>query len=173
MKDSRIKACIIGAGAAGLCAARHLAEFKSQFVFDMFEQTCNVGGTWNYTEYIGLDSNGIPIHTSMYKNMRYKLFFNNLFKIKSNHNKWIKWKWLTKLFSKNVITKNRTNLPVEIMEFPDFPSSSCTSFVHHSQVLQYLQNYAKHFNLIQYIQVIENDIIFLFFLLLFSIVLFS
>lgn len=70
-EDTRIRACIIGAGAAGLCAARHLAQHKSKFIFHVYEQTLNVGGTWNYTDSIGFDSNGLPIHSSMYSNMRY------------------------------------------------------------------------------------------------------
>ena len=48
---------------------------------------------------------------------------------------------------------HRTNIPVQVMAFPDYPYSfSIPSFPHHSAVLQYLQDYAQHFNLRQYIK---------------------
>lgn len=50
---------------------------------------------------------------------------------------------------------NRTNLPKEVMAFPDFPFSDCEgkSFIHHTQVLQYLKDYAENFNLYKHIKV--------------------
>lgn len=42
---------------------------------------------------------------------------------------------------------------MQIMEFPDFQSNCKESFVHHSKVLQYLTEYAKHFDLFKYIRV--------------------
>lgn len=49
----------------------------------------------------------------------------------------------------------RTNLPKEVMGFPDypFPSDREESYIHHSDVLKYLENYAEEFNLYQCIQV--------------------
>ncbi|CAG0885434.1 unnamed protein product [Darwinula stevensoni] len=42
----------------------------------------------------------------------------------------------------------RTNLPKEVMAFPDFPfPEEDASFLHHTKVLEYLEGYAKHFNL--------------------------
>ncbi|XP_054159671.1 uncharacterized protein LOC128957881 [Oppia nitens] len=109
-----MRICIIGAGAAGLCAARHLSQNK-EFEFEIFEKTDKIGGIWNYTDLVDLDENGQPIHTSMYKHMR-------------------------------------TNLPMEIMAFPDFLIKYETSFVSHTRVLQYLNEYTKHFQLYQYIR---------------------
>jgi len=87
---------VIGAGAAGLCALRHLRD---------------VGGTWVYQQGAGLDSRGLPIHSSMYKSLR-------------------------------------TNLPKEVMAFPDFPfKAGGESFLHHTEVLQYLKDYTKHYGL--------------------------
>ena len=41
-----------------------------------------------------------------------------------------------------------TNLPKELMAFPDFPfPESERSFVHHSEVRTYLEQYAAHFSL--------------------------
>ena len=49
------------------------------------DQSPVLGGTWVYTDEVGKDSrHGLPIHSSMYKNLR-------------------------------------TNLPKEVMAFPDFP----------------------------------------------------
>jgi cation diffusion facilitator CzcD-associated flavoprotein CzcO len=47
----------------------------------------------------------------------------------------------------------KTNLPKEVMAFPDFPfESSDESFVHHSKVLDYLEAYAQHFQLKKFIR---------------------
>ena len=43
-----------------------------------------------------------------------------------------------------------TNLPMELMAFPDFPAeNSNNSFVHHSEVRKYLKHYSQNFNLEQ------------------------
>lgn len=56
-----------------------------------------------YTESVGLDSHGLPVHSSMYKNLK-------------------------------------TNLPKEVMAFPDFPfKASIQSFLPHNEVRGYLQ----------------------------------
>ena len=56
-----------------------------------------------YTDSIGLDNHGLPVHSSMYKNLK-------------------------------------TNLPKEVMAFPDFPfKASDQSFLRHSEVRGYLQ----------------------------------
>ena len=48
---------------------------------------------------------------------------------------------------------HRTNAPVQVMAYPDYPYSfNLPSFPHHSAVLQYLQDYTEHFNLRQYIK---------------------
>ncbi|XP_001603494.1 flavin-containing monooxygenase FMO GS-OX4 isoform X1 [Nasonia vitripennis] len=112
------KVCVIGAGAAGLCAARHLAKNSNAgFEFAVFEKTDRVGGTWLYTDRTGKDDNGLPIHSSMYKNLR-------------------------------------TNLPKELMNFPDYReikggNRSCVS---HDVIRDYLEDYAVHFDLKQYIR---------------------
>lgn len=64
------KVCVIGAGAAGLCAARHLT-LNSNFEVNIYEQTGRVGGTWIYNESTGLDENGLPVHSSMYRDLRF------------------------------------------------------------------------------------------------------
>ncbi|EZA52799.1 hypothetical protein DMN91_008805 [Ooceraea biroi] len=114
------KVCVIGAGAAGLCAARHLAA-NAKFEVTVYEQTNEVGGTWVYKEQVGLDENGLPIHSSMYKNMR-------------------------------------TNLPVQIMNFPDYimMHAQQPSCLGHQEILNYLKDYATHFDINRYIQFETN-----------------
>ena len=66
-----LNVCVIGAGAAGLCAVRHLAAYPDVFNVKAYEQSSVVGGTWVYQEKTGVDENGLPIHSSMYRNLRY------------------------------------------------------------------------------------------------------
>ena len=68
--DSKVRVCVIGAGAAGLTAARHLSRLPKLFTVNVFEQTDSVGGTWVYTPDTGVDKHGQPIHQSMYNNLR-------------------------------------------------------------------------------------------------------
>lgn len=63
-----MRIAVIGAGATGLCAARHSLAAGHQVV--VFEQTEDVGGTWVYTDRVGKDEYGLPIHSSMYRGLR-------------------------------------------------------------------------------------------------------
>jgi cation diffusion facilitator CzcD-associated flavoprotein CzcO len=67
---SRMRVAVIGAGPAGLCAARHLAADTVHFEFQVFEQWGEVGGTWSYTDLTDTDEYGIPIHSSMYRSLK-------------------------------------------------------------------------------------------------------
>lgn len=64
-----MKVAIIGAGVAGLASARRCLE--NGFEVLVYERSKRVGGTWVYDERIGLDEFGLPIHTSMYRNLMY------------------------------------------------------------------------------------------------------
>ncbi|XP_048505798.1 flavin-containing monooxygenase FMO GS-OX5-like [Athalia rosae] len=67
----KLRVCVIGAGAAGLCALRHLAKDPDNFEFEAFEQFDHLGGTWVYTQHTGVDEKTLlPIHSSMYQNLR-------------------------------------------------------------------------------------------------------
>ena len=114
---SNLSVAVIGAGAAGLCAARHLSALGWPGLrLRVFEQAEFVGGTWVYTDTVDTDTRGLPVHSSMYSNLR-------------------------------------TNLPKEVMAFPDFPFQHLEeSFVHHSQVLDYLKQYCEHFKLEKFIK---------------------
>lgn len=62
---------IIGCGASGLAALKNFASEHSQFECVAFEQTDSIGGTWVYTDDVDTDQYGLPVHSSMYKSLRY------------------------------------------------------------------------------------------------------
>lgn len=70
-----MRIAIIGAGSAGLAALKHCSELKNEdgspISVKCFEKADKIGGTWVYTPQIGVDRYGLPIHSSMYKNLRY------------------------------------------------------------------------------------------------------
>lgn len=66
-----MRLCVIGAGAAGLCAIKNGVDFGYEVT--AFEQTDEIGGTWVYTDQIGSDKNGLDIHSSMYKGLHTNL----------------------------------------------------------------------------------------------------
>ena len=131
---SQIRVCVIGAGAAGICAARHLSKLTPapnvtgmnqqvpNFLPVIYEQSDTVGGTWAYNDmnenvdYLNQEITSMKIHSSMYKDMH-------------------------------------TNLPKQVMAFPDFSFSSniSKSFLHHTEVHDYLKSYVDHFNLERFI----------------------
>ncbi|KRZ92954.1 Flavin-containing monooxygenase FMO GS-OX-like 9, partial [Trichinella sp. T8] len=112
----KMRICVIGAGAAGLCACKYARLIKNATVV-VYEILDRVGGTWNYTDQVGEDIRNETRHPVLYKNLK-------------------------------------TNLPKEIMGFPDFPFKNTIkeSFICHQLVSDYLQDYAKHFNLLQHIK---------------------
>lgn len=70
MDSSKKHIAIIGAGAAGLAAARHVLDAKNGFSCEVFEQAAEIGGTWVYTDRTGTDEHGFPVHSSMYRGLR-------------------------------------------------------------------------------------------------------
>lgn len=66
-----MRAGIIGAGAAGLCAIKHAIAFGCEAI--AFEQSDKIGGTWVYSDEIGADKFGNEIHSSMYKGLHTNL----------------------------------------------------------------------------------------------------
>ena len=82
------RVAVIGAGAAGLCCARHLSRFPETFQFTVYEQSDQVGGTWVYSnpspqaspvDIRTVDAHG-P-HSSTYKNLRYYICLSVLLKL--------------------------------------------------------------------------------------------
>ena len=41
-----VKVCVVGAGAAGLCAARHFCRLPQFFTVNVIEPSTRVGGVW-------------------------------------------------------------------------------------------------------------------------------
>uniref|UniRef100_UPI00358E3199 uncharacterized protein n=1 Tax=Myxine glutinosa TaxID=7769 RepID=UPI00358E3199 len=70
----RLRVAVIGAGAAGLCTARHILArpetFRPPCVYELAQ---DVGGTWVYSERTGIGDHGLPVFSSMYQNMRTNL----------------------------------------------------------------------------------------------------
>ena len=71
----QLRVCVIGAGAAGLAAARHLTSELDVFDVRVFEQGPRVGGIWVYSENTGIDERGIPVHSTIYRNLRNSVSF--------------------------------------------------------------------------------------------------
>lgn len=65
------KVCIIGAGASGLPAIRHVSESLNLDLV-VYEQGEAIGGLWLYSDSTTTKS-GEPAHSSMYKSLRYNL----------------------------------------------------------------------------------------------------
>ena len=65
-----LRGCVIGAGGAGLAIARHLTSQVDIFNVSVFEQASSLGGTWVFNEDTGTDERGLPIYSSMYRNLR-------------------------------------------------------------------------------------------------------
>ena len=65
-----MRVVVIGVGAAGLCALRHLAEKPRLYEPMAFEKTDTIGGTWVYNDKTDLDENGLIMYSNIHKNMR-------------------------------------------------------------------------------------------------------
>lgn len=125
---------VIGAGAAGLCVARHILSRPNVFApLVVFELSENIGGTWHYDERVGTCDIGRLIHSSMYRDLRYETV-----QLSGPHRKSNRSAEICRLFSV------RTNLPKEVMMFPDFPfDSQLSSFLPHQEVQNYLNQYCE------------------------------
>lgn len=109
-----MRVCIVGAGIAGLCSARHAKANGIEPI--IYEQAEDIGGTWQYTDEVGTNKYGIEVHSSMYKNLR-------------------------------------TNLPKEVMGFPDFPiPEEDASYISSENMMSFLQKYTENFSLRDHIQ---------------------
>lgn len=150
-----MKIAVIGAGSAGLAALRHCTSDTYDTQVICYEKTDQVGGTWVYREETGLDRYGLPIHTSMYKNLRqvnYKKKLKKLFiyLVQDMSNMLLLYYFLIIY----LIFVFRTNLPKEVMGYPDYPvPDNPDSYLTRTQILEFLNSYCDHFNLRQYIQV--------------------
>lgn len=65
MKEKIKTIAVIGAGPSGLCCAKNSLDYG--FDVTVYEQNAQVGGLWIYSDRIGNDEFGLPIHSGMYK----------------------------------------------------------------------------------------------------------
>lgn len=105
---------VVGAGTAGLCAARRALE--NGFLVTVYEQADEIGGTWIYTDQVGQNEYGIDVHSSMYQGLR-------------------------------------TNLPKEVMGYPDFAIEGYEeSYVPSKAIEQFLGDFCEKYQLKKYIK---------------------
>lgn len=67
MEIRKLKIAVIGAGPSGLVAAKNSLEYGHDVI--IYERNSKVGGTWVYSDKVGNDEFGIPIHSSMYEGL--------------------------------------------------------------------------------------------------------
>lgn len=70
----RKKVCVIGAGPAGLSSLKQLSTWPDEFEPIAFEKSSQVGGQWVYTDKTDVDEHGLPVHSAVYKNLRYSVY---------------------------------------------------------------------------------------------------
>lgn len=68
-----MRVAIIGAGAAGLSSARHVSANGHEC--EVFELASQLGGTWVYTDDVGIDKYGFPVYSAMYQGLRWVINF--------------------------------------------------------------------------------------------------
>ncbi|KAH8964985.1 hypothetical protein BDL97_04G093800 [Sphagnum fallax] len=117
------KVGVIGAGAAGLATTKELIHEGHKVT--VFEQSMQVGGLWVYDSKVDSDLLGVEPHR--------------------------------KRVHSSVYASLRTNLPREVMSFIDFPFLTQQGrderrYPSHKEVLLYLENFAKEFDLLHVIQ---------------------
>lgn len=135
------RVAVVGAGASGLCAARHILSRPGSFAPPVvFELSDSVGGTWCYEERTGPLPDGRPVLSSMYRDLR-----------------WVHLSGGGAAFwcsESGGVSDFRTNLPKEVMMFPDFPfDPQLSSFLPHQEVQRYLDRYCDNFHIRTHIRV--------------------
>lgn len=63
-----MRICVIGAGVAGIVAAKYVST--SGYECDILESSSQIGGTWVYSDRIGIDQFGFPFYSAMYEGLR-------------------------------------------------------------------------------------------------------
>ncbi|XP_021367870.1 dimethylaniline monooxygenase [N-oxide-forming] 2-like isoform X2 [Mizuhopecten yessoensis] len=115
MSEPTKRVAVIGAGAAGLSALRNLLTTTKTFIPTCFERGSDVGGLWLYNRNTHTDDNGMPVFSSVYRDLS-------------------------------------TNIPKDLMAFPDFPHKDGPSYLSRPDVCDYLQRYADRYDLRKYIK---------------------
>ncbi|KAK1408851.1 hypothetical protein QVD17_40947 [Tagetes erecta] len=118
-----LKVAVIGAGVAGLTAARELQKESHQVV--VFEKSNRLGGTWVYdprveSDPLGLDPNRDVVHGSMYKS-------------------------LTTNLPRHLMSFTDFSFVEKLYDDPQM-------YPGHEEVLKFLEDYATHFKLTELIR---------------------
>lgn len=147
VRGRQLRVAVVGAGAAGLCAARHLAARPEAFAPPVvFEASAQLGGTWVYSEERPFGK-GPPLPCNMYRDLRY-LPRGGVGGARVGGDGWCSTD------SSSAPLCGRTNLPKEAMAFPDFPFEvALPSFLPRAAVLSYLERYTESHGLRGYIRV--------------------
>lgn len=138
----KLNIAVIGAGVAGLASAKQ--SLARGYNVKVFEQECELGGIWYYTDEIGKNKFGQSIHTSSYKDLKYILLQMQIFSFHFS---------LDSLnFISHSLIKFRTNAPYQLMEYSGFhyPNEVVNrkiSVIMQSDVLKYMHLFADHFDL--------------------------
>ncbi|XP_056016358.1 flavin-containing monooxygenase 1-like [Ostrea edulis] len=69
-KSTKQRVAVIGAGVAGLCSLKHLAEHPDIFEPVAFEKNFWPGGIWNYSDQTGKNDFGLPVHSALYNSLK-------------------------------------------------------------------------------------------------------
>lgn len=72
MKGTIKRIAVVGAGPSGLCCAKNALDSGHDVV--VYELNSTIGGLWVYTDQIGYDEFGIPIHSTMFKGIVWVVF---------------------------------------------------------------------------------------------------
>ena len=116
---------IVGAGPAGLAAAKALALEPAKFTIDLFERRDNIGGVWNFH---GDKGNVRPPIPSTDPNGEEKILPGG---------------FANRFFS-SMYKNLETNLTDKLMEYSNVPFRPRTmNFIDRTEVLQYLERYAQ------------------------------
>ncbi|XP_058807854.1 uncharacterized protein LOC131673684 [Phymastichus coffea] len=71
--EAKQRVCVIGAGMSGLAAIKLLRDYPHDFEPIAFDKNADVGGMWIYTNSTDVDEHGIPIISSLYRELRVNL----------------------------------------------------------------------------------------------------
>ncbi|OWF36756.1 dimethylaniline monooxygenase [N-oxide-forming] 1-like isoform X2 [Mizuhopecten yessoensis] len=115
MSENPKRVAVIGAGVAGLSVLRNLTDTSKNYIPTCFERGSDIGGVWVYNKNTHIDENGMPVFTSMYRDLM-------------------------------------TNIPKQLMAFPDFSYQPGPSYISRPDVCDYLQRYADKYDLRQHIK---------------------
>jgi thioredoxin reductase len=113
-----LRVAVIGAGPAGLVAAKHFKDCPDVREVKVFECRDEVGGQWHYSALTDCETPAEDLHKQVYSTAQCSMY-DDLY----------------------------VNLPSHLMTFKDFPRTFSRPYCHRSEILTYMQEYARQFAL--------------------------